>query len=78
MCSLIGRKDAGSFCGESTVSVRVAISRCALFWLLYCGVIPSLSSSGVPLPSHALYMLVFSVSSLFFFNFRCAMQLVGY
>ena len=51
------------------MSVQVAISCCALFWLLYCGVIPSLSSSGVPLPSHALYMLVFSVSSLSLFFF---------
>ena len=51
------------------MSAQVAISCGALCWFLYCGVIPSLSSSGAPLPTHALYRLVFSVSSQFFFFF---------
>lgn len=76
MCSLIGKKDADHFAGESHVSAGSNFMWCSLAGSLYCGVIPSLSSSGVPLPSHALYMLVFSVSSQIFF-FRCAMQLVG-
>lgn len=74
MCSLIGKKDADHFAGGPMSGAGSNFMWCSLLVLVLWGH-PSLSSSRNPLPSHALYMLVFSVSSQ---ATQCAMQLVGY